>query len=336
MRLLYVGLHPHTSLWLSKEHQIVAVADLSEYLLRPAVWLPDLVLQYSYQLSKVGMYPLARAAYKVFSFLHPWCSQVFKRYAPFIKQIAEENIALINIDNVPAVERLIREEDIDLMVVNAWSLLPKSLIHAPRLGTVNVHPSKLPAYRGAVPTLWALKEGEREIAVSFLLVGKDVDGGELLAQYPVPIPLERDALMLEREVDTVIAAHFSHDLIRYASGQLKAKSQLGTPSTTPKYKEYQEIKFKTEDALNIANKIALYPYLEPFLFCFARLGSLHIAFHSGGQPSSQVLTAGSFEIRGMHLLIGTRTGTCAFRLFKDMSVLASCRFLLHTHGTFDA
>ena len=79
----------------------------------------------------------------------------------------------------------------DIAIVAAYGLiLPEAILNAPRLGCINVHPSRLPAYRGASPLQYALLNGDRETAVSFMQLEKTMDAGPIIEQYPLSIHAE--------------------------------------------------------------------------------------------------------------------------------------------------
>ena len=75
----------------------------------------------------------------------------------------------------------------DLFVVVAFSILPKTLLAVPRIGSVNLHPSLLPAYRGAAPIVWAVANGEQETGISTFLLNPRVDAGDILMQRRVAL-----------------------------------------------------------------------------------------------------------------------------------------------------
>jgi methionyl-tRNA formyltransferase len=85
----------------------------------------------------------------------------------------------------------------DAFAVVAFSILPKKLLAVPRLGSVNVHPSLLPAYRGAAPIVWALFDGCTETGISTFLLNPRVDGGDILLQQRVAIDADETAGELE-------------------------------------------------------------------------------------------------------------------------------------------
>lgn len=75
----------------------------------------------------------------------------------------------------------------DLFVVVAFRILPVSVFTIPPRGTINLHASLLPKYRGAAPINWALIRGEKETGVTTFFIEETVDTGEVLLQSAVPI-----------------------------------------------------------------------------------------------------------------------------------------------------
>ncbi len=82
----------------------------------------------------------------------------------------------------------VRELQPDLSVVAAYGkILPGPLIRLPRLGTINVHGSLLPRYRGAAPIQWALIRGEQETGVTIMQMDEGMDTGDILLPASIPI-----------------------------------------------------------------------------------------------------------------------------------------------------
>ncbi|MCC8179452.1 MAG: methionyl-tRNA formyltransferase [Planctomycetes bacterium] len=76
----------------------------------------------------------------------------------------------------------------DLAVVVAYGhLLRQGLLHAPRLGCVNLHASLLPAYRGAAPVPWAIYHGEKVSGVTVFRLDEKFDTGGILGTASLPI-----------------------------------------------------------------------------------------------------------------------------------------------------
>lgn len=75
----------------------------------------------------------------------------------------------------------------DLYAVVAFRMLPESVWNRPPLGTVNLHASLLPQYRGAAPINWAIINGEQESGVTIFKLQHEIDTGDLLNQSKIPI-----------------------------------------------------------------------------------------------------------------------------------------------------
>lgn len=75
----------------------------------------------------------------------------------------------------------------DLFVVVAFRMLPEIVWTMPSRGTVNLHGSLLPQYRGAAPINWAIINGEKETGVSSFFIEREIDTGKILLQEKIKI-----------------------------------------------------------------------------------------------------------------------------------------------------
>lgn len=75
----------------------------------------------------------------------------------------------------------------DLQIVVAFRMLPETVWSMPPMGTMNLHGSLLPKYRGAAPINWAIIRGEKETGVTTFLLQHEIDTGDLLYQEHIPI-----------------------------------------------------------------------------------------------------------------------------------------------------
>ncbi len=75
----------------------------------------------------------------------------------------------------------------DLQIVVAFRMLPEVVWNMPRLGTVNLHGSLLPQYRGAAPINWAVINGEKETGVTTFKLQHAIDTGDILLKDSFPI-----------------------------------------------------------------------------------------------------------------------------------------------------
>jgi methionyl-tRNA formyltransferase len=87
-------------------------------------------------------------------------------------------------DKLDSLEFLKSVEDcfVDIFVVVAFKILPEKLFSIPRLGSVNIHPSLLPKYRGAAPIHRAILNGDNETGITIFQIGNKVDAGNILLQ----------------------------------------------------------------------------------------------------------------------------------------------------------
>ena len=88
--------------------------------------------------------------------------------------------------NPEFLERL-RSLKADLQVVVAFRMLPEVVWNMPPMGTLNLHGSLLPKYRGAAPINWAVIRGEEETGLTTFLLKHEIDTGDLLFQDRLPI-----------------------------------------------------------------------------------------------------------------------------------------------------
>lgn len=81
----------------------------------------------------------------------------------------------------------IKDLNADLFVVVAFRMLPEVLWKIPPLGTINLHASLLPKYRGAAPINWAIINGEEETGVTTFFINSTIDTGKIIRQDKISI-----------------------------------------------------------------------------------------------------------------------------------------------------
>lgn len=91
------------------------------------------------------------------------------------------------------------------VVVAFGQILPKAVLEVPPRGSINVHASLLPRYRGAAPIAWALIRGETETGITTFLMDEGMDTGPILLQERVPIEPEETAEELAARLSRVAA-----------------------------------------------------------------------------------------------------------------------------------
>lgn len=125
----------------------------------------------------------------------------------------------------------------DLQVVVAFRMLPKEVWAMPKLGTINLHASLLPQYRGAAPINWAIINGERETGITTFFIEEEIDTGKIIYSEKIAIGLNETAGDL-------------HDKMMWMGGDLVVKTVNAMYSSL-----YPKIEQNFSDLLKPAPKI---------------------------------------------------------------------------------
>jgi methionyl-tRNA formyltransferase len=114
-----------------------------------------------------------------------------------VKRAASElGLPVTEIDSLKDEAMLrLRETPPDLFVVVSFGLIiPRWLLDLPTTGSINVHPSLLPLYRGPAPMQWALLNGDRGTGITVMKMTEKMDAGNILYQEKTPI-LDGDTIV---------------------------------------------------------------------------------------------------------------------------------------------
>ncbi|AIF81955.1 methionyl-tRNA formyltransferase [endosymbiont of Acanthamoeba sp. UWC8] len=122
-----------------------------------------------------------------------------------VQTIAEEHSIQVftpkNFKNPEEIEKL-KALDADIIVVVAYGLiLPKAVLEAFKFGALNIHPSKLPRWRGAAPIERCIMAGDEETAICIMQMDEGLDTGDVILEEPYMIPQN----MTGRELAAVLA-----------------------------------------------------------------------------------------------------------------------------------
>ncbi len=121
----------------------------------------------------------------------------------------------------------------DLIVVVAFRILPEEIWSLPPEGTINLHASLLPDYRGAAPINHAIMNGEKLTGITTFFIEKDIDTGEVILREEVPIPFTMNAGEL-------------HDVLMVKGADLLAKSiHLIFAGNAPRNRQTKKDQIKT-------------------------------------------------------------------------------------------
>jgi methionyl-tRNA formyltransferase len=150
----------------------------------------------------------------------------------------------------------------DLFVVVAFKILPKKLFSIPPCGTINIHASLLPKFRGPAPIQRAIEAGEKESGITIFKIDEGIDTGEVLLRKTVPIGPEVTTPQLYETLSFTGAEMLIEAIDNLERGAGNFDPQVHSLSSkAPKLsKEEAHIKW-SESAATIFNKIRAF---KPF------------------------------------------------------------------------
>ena len=242
------------------------------------------------------------------------------------KYAVEHNLKILQPEKLKSPEFLeeLKSLNADLQIVVAFRMLPEVVWNMPRMGSVNLHGSLLPQYRGAAPINWAVINGEKETGVTTFKLKQEIDTGDILLQESFSIGENETAGEVHDKMKAIGAKLLVKTVKGLADGTLKEVSQANvqssmfnaqfsnetthSPLTThhsplkhaPKiFTETCKIDFtKTEDEVH-----NLIRGLSPFPGAFTELnGKMLKIYRSEKETSLNKITAGYHETDGKTFL----------------------------------
>ncbi len=114
----------------------------------------------------------------------------------------------------------------DLFIVVAYGIiLPEAVINAPTYGSINVHGSLLPKYRGAAPIQRALLDGDKQTGVSIMKIAKALDAGDVYVKATLDITDEDTSGSLFEKLASLGAKTLVETVPEIINGNLQAEAQ---------------------------------------------------------------------------------------------------------------
>jgi methionyl-tRNA formyltransferase len=215
----------------------------------------------------------------------------------------------------------------DLFVVVAFRMLPELVWSMPALGTINLHASLLPQYRGAAPINWAIINGEKETGVTTFFIEQEIDTGKIIFREKIAIRNDENVGELYAELMQLGAKVLRETVDAIATGSYPQISQehITDIKLAPKiFKEDCKIDWN-KDAHNIYDFIrGLSPYPAAFTELQGKVFKIFKAAVSESTPGASV--PGTFETdRKNYLRFNCGTGTidvleCQMEGKKKMAV----------------
>ncbi len=174
------------------------------------------------------------------------------------KKVAKEyNIPVFQFHKVKEHAQEIRELKPDLILTLAYGqIISHEILEIPTYGSLNLHGSILPKYRGAAPIQYALLNGDKETGVTLMEMVDKMDAGRMYAIEKIKIEDDDNYDSLNDKVSNAAFICFNNNIQNYLNGTLEGIPQKEEDVTfTGKIKSEDEIINFNDKSFNIVNKI---------------------------------------------------------------------------------
>jgi len=181
------------------------------------------------------------------------------------KYAVEKELKVLQPKNLKAPEFIeeLKSLEADLQIVVAFRMLPIVVWDMPKFGTMNLHGSLLPAYRGAAPIHWAVINGEKETGVTTFFLKHEIDTGDILMQEKFPIQSDDTTGNVHDKMMELGANVILKSVKKIESGNYKLQPQDNSKvSKAPKiHSDTCEINFDqtTDKVYNFVRGMSPYP-----------------------------------------------------------------------------
>lgn len=169
-----------------------------------------------------------------------------------------------------AVEQIRSYEPLDAIVVAAFGqIIPQSVLDIPKYGSINVHASLLPKYRGAAPIHYAIMSGEQKTGVTTMLMNAGLDTGDILLMRETDIGPEETTGELETRLADMGAQLLVETLDKLERGEIQPQPQDHEKATVARSlkREQGQIDWNksAEEIVNLIRAFAPRPGAYTFL-----------------------------------------------------------------------
>ena len=145
----------------------------------------------------------------------------------------------------------------DIIVVVAFRMIPKSIWQIPKYGTINLHASLLPNYRGSAPINWVIINNENFTGVTTFFIDDKIDTGDILLQEKIKVDKKINAGELHDKLKVIGARTVKKTIEEILNNSFKQKKQEHDKNYKTAYKlDKENIKIDwNQNCLEIYNKI---------------------------------------------------------------------------------
>ena len=199
-----------------------------------------------------------------------------KMIASPVKEFAiEKNIPVLQPEKISNIKEILENLNPDLFCVVAYGkILPKEILKIPKIGSINVHASLLPKYRGAAPIQWAVINGEKTTGVTTMYMDEGMDTGDIILKQEVEIGEDETTGELWDRLSKIGGNLLVETVEKIEKGIAPRKPQGTNFTMAPMLnKEMAKIDWENKTAEEIKNLVR---GLNPIMGAYSKLNSKKI------------------------------------------------------------
>lgn len=237
---------------------------------------------------------------------------------PAIKDVADHHaIELLQPEKVTQIQDQLASMDLDLIIVASYGkIIPDAILALPKKGSVNVHTSLLPAYRGASPIQAAVRDGLKKTGITIMMMDAEMDHGDIIFQQPVAIAERETYRSLHSKLAHVGADTLTKVLPDFLKGKMKPKPQDHELATFTKILKKEDAKIDWNTTNQQVDQLIRSAYDWPIAWTFLPDGKrLKVISAQPGEPETTD-SPGTIAFTKDKVTVSCKTGTVELSLVQ--------------------
>ena len=224
----------------------------------------------------------------------------------------EKNIEVFHTDKQrEKYKEVLEKTKPDLIICKSFGeIIPEFFLNYPKYGSINIHFSLLPKYRGAIPIQKAILNGEKETGISIIRMTEKLDAGEILAQIKEPILSDDTNESLRERLVKKAVEILSKTLEKWIAGEIEPLPQNEKDATycwkKEISKENAEVKWHEYDAEYIERMIRAF---LPWPIAWTTINNKKTKIFNAEIVEKRQLSPKEFIVENANLFVGTKKGT---------------------------
>ena len=227
---------------------------------------------------------------------------------PIYLESKKLGIPIIEVDDFlnPTFIKTMKSLKVDIFIIVAFRILPEEIFSIPKYGTVNLHASLLPKYRGSAPIHHAILNGETKTGITTFQINNRVDAGSIYLQEEYIITNKATTGMVWEDLSIAGAALLVNTLDQIQDNSISPiKQDLRQSSPAPKLKSEMFRINWNKSSFEIHNQIRAF---SPKPGAFTKLDGLRIKLFDSEISNSNRFKPGEWGIMETKILVGTGDG----------------------------